>query len=120
MREAGARADERASSRGCESAHLIAANLGCRSDQRMCGHQDREPYAGVDRARWRSVKGRSWIEREARPHGHDLLIHGAVMRPVPPAARRKACILAAVDERRQRSKPEEQDEENGEAAPHLC
>jgi hypothetical protein len=47
--------------------------------------------------------------------------HGAMVRPMPTATQRQAGLAAAVDDhRRQRSEPEKQNQENGEAATHLC
>jgi len=54
-----------------------------------------------------------------RPHGHDALVHGAMVRSVPPAAWRKTAVLSAVNQGRQRPQSEEQQEDDGEATPHL-
>jgi hypothetical protein len=85
----------------------------------MGRYQDRSAWAWIGWAGYGGGKAWREIDASARPHGHDLRVHGAVMLPVPPAARGQTCILAAVNEGRQRSQPEEQDQEDGEAAPHL-
>jgi hypothetical protein len=97
----------------------LSAKTCRRGHQRMSRHQHRKCRSVIERASERSRKARRRIDAPPGPHGHDLRVHCAVVRPVPPAARRQACVRAAVDEGRQRPQPEKQHEKNGEAAPHL-
>ena len=83
--------------------------------RRRCRH--RICSAWVVWAGERSGKSRRPIRRHHRPHrGH---VHGAMVRPMPPAAGRQVHVLAAVDQRRQGHEPEHQHQDNGEAATHL-
>lgn len=104
---------------GSGSARELNANLRRSSGQRMSRHQHRESRSMIERAGQRSRKARRRIDATARPHGHDLRVHRAVVRPVAAAARRQARVLAAVDKGRQRPESEKQNQEDGEAAPHL-
>ena len=104
--------------RGSGSEREPSAKPRRRYRQRMRRHQHRKRGSVIERAGSGAEK-LGVGSMPGRPHGHQLGVHRAVVRPVPPATGRQAGILAAVDQGRQRTQPEEQDQENGEAAPHL-
>ncbi len=101
------------------SKRVLSANSSRRRSKCMRRHQHCEAETVIERASKRRGKARHEIDAAPGPHGHNLRVHCAVVRPMPAAARRQACVLAAIDKGRQRSHREEQDQKNGTDAPHL-
>ena len=119
VRTAGMRKCRHPLERGSGSARELTVKICRHSRERMRRHQHRESGSVIERASQRSGKARRRIDAAACPHGHDLRVHRAAVRPVPAAARWQARVRAAVDQGRQWPEPEKQHEKNGEAAPHL-